>query len=83
MAEIYDHIVTFIVAGHETTAGAVAFSLHELAKDQDTQTKLRDEILRFPADVGYDELSNVDTFPLLDAVCKEMWVDTYLNPFYY
>jgi cytochrome P450 len=72
MAEIYDHIVTFIVAGHETTAGAVAFALYELARDQETQSKLRDEILRFPAEVGYDELSNADTFPLLDAVCKEM-----------
>lgn len=49
----------------------MAFALYELAKDQETQTRLRDEILRFPAEIGYDELSNADTFPLLDAVCKE------------
>ncbi|PVF95589.1 cytochrome P450 [Serendipita vermifera] len=71
MAEIYDHIVTFIVAGHETTAGAVAFSLWSLATHQDIQNKLRDELLSFPGEPTYDDFANEDTLPLLDAVCKE------------
>lgn len=72
MAEIYDHIVTFIVAGHETTAGALAWTLHALATNQDIQTKLRDELLNFAGEPTYDDFSNPDTFPLLDAVCKEV-----------
>lgn len=71
MAQIYDHIVTFIVAGHETTAGATAFTLWTLATHQDIQNKLRDELLSFKGEPGYDDFNNVDTFPLLDAVCKE------------
>ncbi|KIM28766.1 hypothetical protein M408DRAFT_329219 [Serendipita vermifera MAFF 305830] len=71
IAEIYDHIVTFIVAGHETTAGAVSMTLWSLAQDQDIQDKLRDELLSFPGEPTYDDFANVDTFPLLDAVCKE------------
>jgi cytochrome P450 len=71
MAQIYDHIVTFIVAGHETTAGATSFSLWSLAQHQDIQNKLRDELLSFQGEPTYDDFANPDTFPLLDAVCKE------------
>jgi cytochrome P450 len=71
MAEIYDHIVTFIVAGHETTASATAFTLWTLATHQDIQNKLRDELLSFQGEPTYDDFVNPDTFPLLDAVCKE------------
>ncbi|KAG8799766.1 hypothetical protein FRC16_004399 [Serendipita sp. 398] len=71
LAEIYDHIVTFIVAGHETTAGATAFSLWTLGQNPDIQTALRDELLSFPGEPTYDDFANPDTFPLLDAVCKE------------
>lgn len=75
MAEIYDHIVTFIVAGHETTAGVVSMSLWALGEHQEIQNKLRDELLSFAGEPTYDDFANPDTFPLLDAVCKEKYVN--------
>jgi cytochrome P450 len=71
MEEIYNHVVTFVVAGHETTSGAIAFALWLLATDQPLQQALRDEINDFPGEPTYDELNNPDTLPFLDAVCKE------------
>ncbi|CAG7846127.1 SubName: Full=Related to cytochrome P450 {ECO:0000313/EMBL:CCA66807.1} [Serendipita indica DSM 11827] len=71
LAQIYDHVVTFIVAGHETTAGVTAFTLWTLATHPEIQNALRDELLAFPGEPTYDDFANLDTFPLLDAVCKE------------
>ena len=71
MEEIYNHVVTFVVAGHESTSGAIAFALWLLAKDQALQQTLRDELNDFPGEPTYDELSSSDTLPFLNAVCKE------------
>lgn len=71
----FHRLITFFsVAGHETTAGAIAFSLWALGQNQEIQTALRDELLAFPGEPTYDDLANRDTFPLLDAVCKEGYV---------
>ncbi len=37
-------ILTFLVAGHETTSGLLAFALHELARRRDLFLKLRAEV---------------------------------------
>jgi len=37
-------ILTFLLAGHETTAGLISFTLHQLARDQGLQARLRDEV---------------------------------------
>lgn len=42
--ELRDNLLTFIVAGHETTALALSWSLYLLAFDQDAQAKVRGEI---------------------------------------
>lgn len=76
LAQLYDHIVTFVVAGHETTGSTIAFSLYALACNQDIQNQLRDEVLSFPGEPTYDDFANIDTLPLLDAVCKESYVNT-------
>ena len=41
--ELRDNLLTFIVAGHETTALALSWSLYLLAFDQEVQTQARDE----------------------------------------
>ncbi|KAG8901262.1 hypothetical protein FRB99_005452 [Tulasnella sp. 403] len=64
-----------IVAGHETTSGTVNYTLHELAKNQDLQTRLRREIIEFHKEIGreatFEEYMNGNKMPLLDAVTKE------------
>lgn len=42
--ELRDHLMTFFLAGHETTALALTFALTLLAKNPDMERKLRDEI---------------------------------------
>lgn len=41
--ELRDNLLTFIVAGHETTALALSWSLYLLAFDQDAQRRAREE----------------------------------------
>ncbi len=43
-ASIRDHLLTLLVAGHETTASALAWSFYELSRNPDVRTWLRDEI---------------------------------------
>ncbi|EJD46366.1 cytochrome P450 [Auricularia subglabra TFB-10046 SS5] len=73
VSEIYEHIITFVVAGHETTSSTLAFTLWELARNPDIQMRLRAEIASFSAsgDIGYDDFADADRLPYLDAVCKE------------
>jgi cytochrome P450 len=71
MEEIYNHIVTFVVAGHDTTAAGIAFALWLLAKNPSMQQLLREELSSFGKEPSYDDLDNPDTLPYLDAVCKE------------
>ena len=56
--ELRDQLVTLLLAGHETTATALAWSLHELGKDPVQEAKARDA-----ATAGDDDY--------LEAVLKE------------
>ncbi|CAH1998971.1 unnamed protein product [Acanthoscelides obtectus] len=44
-AELTTHCVTFFAAGFETSATAMTFALYELAKNQEIQDRLREDIL--------------------------------------
>ncbi|KAI0648755.1 cytochrome P450 [Trametes meyenii] len=66
--QIVDNIGTFIVVGHETTAGSLSFILLELARNPDIQERLRDEINKFGGKLGYHEIQQLQ---FLDAVVKE------------
>jgi cytochrome P450 len=44
--ELRDQLVTLLLAGHETTATALAWTLHELAKDPAQEAKARDAATR-------------------------------------
>jgi cytochrome P450 len=57
-AELRDHMMTLLLAGHETTATALAWSLHELARDPETLRAAQEA-----ADNGDDDY--------LQAVTKE------------
>ena len=57
--ELRDELMTLLVAGHETSATALAWALEALARHPELLRRLRDEV-----DAGEDEY--------LDAVIKEM-----------
>ena len=57
--ELRDELMTLLVAGHETSATALAWALEALARHPDVLRRLRDEV-----DAGEDEY--------LDAVIKEI-----------
>lgn len=42
--EIIDQLITFVIAGHETTATSLAWSVYELHRAPETRAKLRAEI---------------------------------------
>ena len=71
------------MAGHETAAGVIKYTLHALSKDQERQDKLRAELSAagFSASCDmdgkeptHDELTDSKTLPYLDAVAKEAYV---------
>lgn len=75
-----DQVMTFLGAGHDTTATGVAWTLHLLSKYPEIQIKLREEIRQympwlFDQKTRYDptELAKVDAdqLPYLDNVCRE------------
>jgi cytochrome P450 len=59
--ELRDQLVTLLLAGHETTATALAWSLHELARDAGQLARAREAALR-------DDAQGSD---YLEAVLKE------------
>jgi cytochrome P450 len=69
-AELRDNLLTFIVAGHETTALTLAWALYLCAFDQDVQEKLYEEVsevlggrIAGPEDIG--------KLPYTEQVIKE------------
>jgi cytochrome P450 len=64
--EIHDELVTLLVAGHETTATALAWTLRWLLLDRDLVGRLREEM----AGAGGDP-ARIAKLELLDATVKE------------
>ncbi|CAJ0879759.1 11172_t:CDS:2 [Entrophospora sp. SA101] len=70
--EIRNQIMTFLIAGHETTGVMMTWALYYLSKDQEIQDKLREEIVKeFPdkdSELNFDQINSME---YLNAVCKE------------
>jgi cytochrome P450 len=67
---IVDNVVTFLMAGHETTAQALTWSLYLLALFPEWQERVRAEIRGVAGEgkIGREEIAKL---PLLDAVFQE------------
>jgi cytochrome P450 len=68
---VHEHAATFMIAGHETTSGALQWALYELARHPDVQQKCREEVRAVvgqDADVAYDHLQHLK---YLQQVMKE------------
>lgn len=66
--EIRDQLQTLLIAGHETTAISLAWSLYWLHAHPEKLAKLRAEIDALGPEASPDELAKL---PYLDAVCLE------------
>ena len=75
-----DQVMTFLAAGHDTTATSVTWTIHLLTKHQDVQSRLRAEIrAHYPFlfdsatrdDIPLLSSIDADRLPYLDNVCRE------------
>jgi cytochrome P450 len=64
--EIVEQLFTMVIAGHETTATALAWAVDELYRDEPLLERLRAELSTTDGDP-----EKVAKAPLLDAVCQE------------
>jgi cytochrome P450 len=67
---IVDNVVTFLMAGHETTSQALTWTLYLLALFPEWQERVREEVRRVNpnGDIGGDDIGKLQ---LLDAVFQE------------
>jgi cytochrome P450 len=68
--ELRDNVITFIGAGHETTALTLAFSLYLVANSPETQDRLLREVRDVCGDMPIDA-TMVDELPFHEQVIKE------------
>jgi cytochrome P450 len=68
-AEIRDELVTMVIAGHETVAAALTWTLMLLAEHQPDQERVRDELAGHPGPVSM--LAQRDRLPWTRAVVDE------------
>ncbi|KAJ4163591.1 hypothetical protein LMH87_005311 [Akanthomyces muscarius] len=73
--ELINHLMTFLGAGHETTASALSFAIYAMCRHPDVQTRLRQEIRANLPPLGDGReitSSEIDRLPYLGAVCNEV-----------
>ena len=57
--EVRDEVMTLLLAGHETTAVALAWTWALLAQNPDAEGRLHDEVDALPAPPGFDDLGQL------------------------
>ncbi|MGZ5850798.1 MAG: cytochrome P450 [Methyloceanibacter sp.] len=67
---IVDNVVTFLIAGHETTSQALTWSLYLLALLPEWQERVREEVTDVAGGGGVAR-EDIGRLPLLDAVFQE------------
>ncbi|KAJ6258567.1 hypothetical protein Dda_6613 [Drechslerella dactyloides] len=67
---IVNNMITFLIAGHETTSGTLSFTMYNLLKNPETYKRLQEEIDRV---VGRDpvNLDHLSKLPYTNAVLRE------------
>ncbi|EGN99132.1 hypothetical protein SERLA73DRAFT_73689 [Serpula lacrymans var. lacrymans S7.3] len=74
--EMLSQVATFLLAGHDTTANTLTWTLYELSKRPEDQRKIRDEIAAVRKEIkarGDEDFvpSDFDSMPFMNAVIKE------------
>ena len=73
--ELVDQMMTFLAAGHETTASAMTWAIYMLARHPEVQARLRAEVRgNLPSMASASDVSSldIDRLPYLNAVCNEV-----------
>lgn len=77
--QLVDQLMTFLAAGHDTTASALTWSVYLLSRHPEKQRRLRDEVRAMLPSVDDDggagagvSSADVDRMPYLHAVCNEV-----------
>ena len=73
--DLVDQMMTFLAAGHETTASALQWAVYLLCLHPEVQARLRDEIReRLPSANSHEDVTSldIDRMPYLSAVCNEV-----------
>lgn len=79
---LVDQLMTFLAAGHETTASSMTWAIYMLCVHPEVQTRLRQEVRECLPSLDNSSASisslDIDRMPYLNAVCSE--VLRYLSP---
>lgn len=74
---LVDQMMTFLLAGHETTASSMTWAAYLLAKHPDIQAKLRAEVRSTLPSIGDTTTTvsslDIDRMPYLHAFCSEVF----------
>ncbi|WP_370656893.1 cytochrome P450 [Streptomyces sp. NBS 14/10] len=70
-AELRDQVLVFFLAGHDTTATALTFALHLLARHPAEQRRVHEELDRALPDGRTPTAADLDALPRLTMVLKE------------
>ncbi len=71
--DLVNQMMTFLVAGHETTATAMIWAIYSLCKNPEKQQKLRDEVRsKLPSLDDEVTAAQIDSCEYLHAVCLEV-----------
>lgn len=72
-SELVDQMLTFLAAGHETTASALTWACYLLCLHPDIQLRLRAEIrAHIPSATYRITYSDLESLPLLNGMCQEV-----------
>ncbi|KAH7069785.1 cytochrome P450 [Paraphoma chrysanthemicola] len=69
--DLVNQLMTFLAAGHETTASAMSWAVYLLCKHPDVQTRLREEVRTHLDMNGPINATEIDKLPYLNAVLNE------------
>ncbi|MEU9034205.1 cytochrome P450 [Streptomyces sp. NPDC048352] len=70
-AELRDQVLVFLLAGHETTATSLAFTLHLLGRHPEEQARAREEVLGVLDGGRTPGAADLERLPYLTQVLKE------------
>ncbi|KPI45859.1 Cytochrome 4d1 [Cyphellophora attinorum] len=76
--DLVNNMMTFLAAGHETTASAMTWALYSMCQHPETQKRLREEVRQHIPDPHSTAITSeiIDNMPYLHAMCNEtlrMW----------
>ena len=71
LKNVRSHLVTLMVAGHETTAATIGFTMYFLAKNPECQRRAREEARRVMGSKGYLEYKDAGKLTYITACLRE------------